>query len=45
MDAEAAFRAGLGFIAVLTGTTKREEFAAFPSLEILDSVAELARFW
>jgi phosphoglycolate phosphatase len=45
VDAEAAFRAGLGFIAVLTGTTKREEFAAFPSLEILDSVAELARFW
>jgi phosphoglycolate phosphatase len=45
VDAEAAFRAGLGFIAVLTGTTKREEFAAFPSLEILDSVAELPKFW
>jgi phosphoglycolate phosphatase len=45
VDAEAAFRAGLGFVAVLTGTTKREEFAAFPSVEILDSVAELPRFW
>jgi phosphoglycolate phosphatase len=45
VDADAAFRAGLGFIAVLTGTTKRQEFAAFPSLEILDSVAELPKFW
>jgi phosphoglycolate phosphatase len=45
VDAEAAFRASLGFIAVLTGTSKREEFAAFPSLEILDSAAELPRFW
>ncbi|MGA8233267.1 MAG: HAD family hydrolase [Candidatus Acidiferrales bacterium] len=45
VDAEAAFRAGLGFIAVLTGTTKGEEFAAFPSLLILESVAELPRYW
>jgi phosphoglycolate phosphatase len=45
VDAEAAFRAGLRFIAVLTGTTKREEFGAFPSLLILESVAELPRYW
>ncbi len=45
VDAEAAFRAGLGFIAVLTGTTQREEFAAFPSLLILESAAELAKYW
>jgi len=40
-DAEAAQRAGLDFLAVLSGTTPREDLAAFRPVEILPSVREL----
>lgn len=41
-DAETAQRAGVPFIAVLSGVTPREAFEATPCLEVLDSVADLA---
>lgn len=44
VDAEAASRAGVLFIGVLTGTTSPEEFSAFPHLGVLPSVAELPDF-
>lgn len=40
-DAEAARRAGMPFVAVLSGATPRHHFAPYPSYRILDSVAEL----
>ncbi len=42
VDAEAASRAGVDFAAVLTGTTKREEFSAFPHVAVVSSVPELS---
>ena len=41
IDAEAASRGGIPFVAVLTGVTARDEFTPFPAVAILDSVAEL----
>jgi phosphoglycolate phosphatase len=41
IDAEAAKRAGVPFIAVLTGFTTRAEFAPYTPTAILDSVASL----
>ncbi len=41
VDAEAARRAGIQFVAVLTGVTSRAEFDSFPVSEILKHVGEL----
>src|SRR5262245_35574736 len=41
IDAEAARRAGLPFVAVLTGVTERAEFAAYPSIAVLDDLGPL----
>jgi phosphoglycolate phosphatase len=41
IDAEAASRAGVPFVGVLTGYASRAEFAAWPSLAILESAADL----
>lgn len=41
VDAEAADRAGVPFVAVLTGTSQRHHFTAKPSLGILDDLAAL----
>jgi phosphoglycolate phosphatase len=40
-DAEAAQRAAIDFVAVLTGTTTATDFAAFASVAILEDVAAL----
>lgn len=40
-DAEAAKRAGMPFVAVLSGVTPRHHFAPYPFYRILGSVAEL----
>jgi phosphoglycolate phosphatase len=42
VDAEAAARAGVPFVAVLTGPSPREEFAGQPVRAFLGSLAELA---
>ncbi len=44
IDAEAARRAGVPFIAVLTGFAGREDLAAYQPLAVLPSVAELPAF-
>jgi len=44
VDAEAAKRAGVRFVGVLTGTTTADEFTAFEPWGILDSVRELPSF-
>ncbi len=44
IDAEAARRAELPFIAVLTGATAREAFTSYAPLQTLASVAELPSF-
>lgn len=41
VDAETAKAAGVAFIAVLTGTTEAEEFAAYPCKKILAEAAKL----
>ncbi|MDQ1257991.1 MAG: phosphoglycolate phosphatase, partial [Candidatus Hydrogenedentes bacterium] len=41
MDAETALRAGMPFIAVLTGVTPRKAFLPYPARAILDSAAQL----
>lgn len=41
IDAEAARNAGLDFIGLTTGTTPRQELAAYPHIAILDDIAEL----
>jgi phosphoglycolate phosphatase len=41
VDAEAAARAGVPFVAVLTGPSPREDFAAHPVRAFLESVAQL----
>lgn len=41
VDAKTAKAAGAEFIAVLTGTTKEKEFAAYPCKKILTEAAEL----
>ncbi len=40
-DAETAKRAGVPFMAVLSGTTKRDDFNGYPVVGIIPSVAEL----
>lgn len=42
VDAQAATRAGLPFVAVLTGFTRSEQFHAYEPLAIIDSVAQLS---
>jgi len=44
VDAEAARRAGVPFIAVLTGPTRAEEFAAYPHLTLLHDVTGLVAY-
>jgi phosphoglycolate phosphatase len=44
VDAQAAMRAAVPFVAVLTGATERDDFLRFPSLGVLSSVAELPSF-
>lgn len=41
VDAEAAARAGMRFVAVLSGVTPREAFAAHPAEAVIPSVCEL----
>jgi len=41
IDAETARRAGVAFLAVLSGKTEREEFAEYPAEAVLSSVADL----
>jgi phosphoglycolate phosphatase len=41
VDAEAASRAGIPFIGLLSGTTRESEFHAFPHLAVLPSVADV----
>jgi len=41
VDAQAADRAGIQFVAVLTGVTPRSEFDSFPVTEILKDVGEI----
>jgi phosphoglycolate phosphatase len=41
VDAEAASRVPVPFVGVLTGTTKKEDFQAFPHVKVLDSASEL----
>ena len=42
-DAETARRAGVPFVAVLSGVTQREAFAGYDSVSVLGSAAELPR--
>lgn len=44
VDAEAASRAKVPFIGVLTGTTMEDAFTSFPCLGVLPSVADLPHF-
>ena len=41
VDAETALRAGVDFVAVLTGTTARDAFASFPALAVLPDLTLL----
>ena len=41
VDAETACRAEVAFVAVLTGSTRREEFAAYPLAGLLEHVGQL----
>ncbi len=41
VDAKAAEDAGMGFVAVLTGTTPAEAFARYPARAVLESVGEV----
>lgn len=43
IDAEAARRAGLPFVAVLTGVTGRGEFGVYPTAAILDDLTNLPK--
>lgn len=42
VDAEAAHRAGMPFVAVLSGVTRRDEFAGYPSAAVVDDLKYLA---
>jgi len=44
IDAETAARAGVAFVALLSGVTARQEFAAYPPLAFLDSVRDLPAY-
>ena len=44
VDAEAAKRASVPFVGVLTGTTKEGEFREFPHLGILRAMPQLPSF-
>ena len=41
IDAEAAKRAGVPFVAVLSGVTPRQDFEPYPVYKIIDSLSEL----
>jgi len=41
IDAETARRAGVSFVAVLSGVTGRSEFAGYPDIGIIESLAQL----
>lgn len=41
VDAEAAQRAGMPFVAVLSGVTRREEFTGYPSVAVVDDLKYL----
>jgi len=41
IDAKTAHAAGIDFAAVTTGTTKRQEFKAYPHLKIMNNLGEL----
>lgn len=41
VDAEAARRAGIPFIAVLSGVTRREEFDGYPAAAVVDNLGQL----
>lgn len=41
IDAETARRAGVSFVAVLTGVTGRSGFAGYPAIEVIESLAQL----
>jgi phosphoglycolate phosphatase len=43
-DAETAQGTGLPFLAVLSGKTRREEFAAYPVESVLDTVADVSEW-
>jgi phosphoglycolate phosphatase len=45
IDAQTAANAAIPFVAVLTGVTTRQDFASFPTLTILNSVAALPAFF
>lgn len=44
VDAEAAQRAGIGFIGVLTGTTLRQEFYEYDNLHVCHDIDEVYKF-
>ena len=41
IDAETAKRAGVSFVAVLSGVTSRSEFAGYPAIEIVENLSQL----
>jgi phosphoglycolate phosphatase len=41
VDAEAALEANVDFVAVITGTTKEDEFSQYPRVKILKNLSEL----
>ena len=43
-DAEAAMRAGVPFVEVLTGVTPREAFSKYPAYKIIENLMELVYF-
>lgn len=43
IDAEAAKNAGVDFMGVTTGTTTKEDFLAYPSIQIMDTLEEVTR--
>ena len=43
-DAETAFRSGVDFVAVLTGTTSADQFSAYAPKAVLNSVIEIKKY-
>jgi phosphoglycolate phosphatase len=44
VDAEAAQRAGIPFVAVLSGVTRREEFDGYPAVAVVDNLGQLTKW-
>jgi phosphoglycolate phosphatase len=44
VDAETAKRAGVSFVAILSGTAKREDFTCFPVLKIFENMEQMT-YW